>query len=606
LQKTPILGSKEELVIPIISVRKGKPGSKGKTSKKPGLEIVKDDYNIYDDLAAQVLEKYNMNHDARGRFAASTGGAAGYIASPAMGASSDLPSWMEEKPKIVAEADAGRAKGDFPIQASNEIGDPSERVPGYKPLIPADNPPIKKAPEGPLPDKRGEVWPEASHARMGLKPYVGEEAEINYEIQKPFDGKKGATCIQNIAVKTSDGHIQYIDHAWVRGDSEMLANSKSLDVQSGTAIITTYSKITPRSEQRLTSSRRVSDYGIDFVSNIHAQPRRNPKVDPTKTVSTAVTATTKPAKDGFGKLGTAKKPGKLSAKDKQKILDQAFKKEEPLLDADMIIETLGHLILEKYNQNHDARGRFAPSTGGAAGKISAPAGGVQSLEDALAGKPIEDQQPAARLIPVEDAKVVTLIEDQIDTDEVTMENVVRDIDGIAANAKLTEMHQVTFKELDTNVLAQCEGSWWTENGKLGWSETIAVNPKAKDYATSRYVEDHMKLQATGQMPWLASANAPDAEKAYKAVLVHEVAHAKMMEHALKSPTGLANEGNPMQGTKTWAKVVNNAHLEGWQGPSMYGRKNLGECFAESVSLLTIRGSTGHKDVDDYVVRVITE
>jgi hypothetical protein len=81
-----------------------------------------------------------------------------------------------------------------------------------------------------------------------------------------------------------------------------------------------------------------------------------------------------------------------------------------------------------------------------------------------------------------------------------------------------------------------------------------------------------------------------------------------MEHVMRKGDmkEWADPNNPMMGTKGWANTVNEAHMAGWQGPSQYGRKNLGECFAESVSLLTIRGTTGNKKVDDYVVRVIQE
>ena len=504
------------MVIPIINVRKGKPGSKGKTTKKPGLEIVKEELSIYDEMAAAVLEKYNQNHDMRGRFASSGkgGGGGGRVTSPAAGGGSDLPSWMQEKP----------AEQPKPQNAAAYI-------------------PAKKLPDNTyLPDSNGKYpYPDHPKARVDLKPFVGQEKPMEYWAEniggKSFtDPSLKTRCIKDIKVQ---GVKAPIGHVWAQKPSPELMAAKWGQEQKAVGVVTAYAK-GKRGEPKM------MDYSI--------QPVR----------------------------GTVNKS-------------------MPLLDADTLLKELSGL-LEKYNQNHDSRGRFASGRGGGGGAAS-PAGGVQSLEDALAGKPIEE--PKSTLIEVTDGEVVGVIDNQLDIPEEQALEITNQIDQIAANAKLTEMHQVTFKELAPQVLAQCEGEWGEEAGKVVFKEVIAVNPHAKDYAISRYVEDHMALQATNKMPWLASANAPDAEKAYKAVLVHEVAHAKMMEHALKSPTGLQNENNPMYGTKTWAKVVNNAHEAGWQGPSMYGRKNLGECFAESVSLLTIRGSTGNKDVDDYVVRVIT-
>jgi hypothetical protein len=500
-------------------VRKGKPGSKGKTSKKPGLEVEKE-LNIYDEMAEQVLEKYNMNHDMRGRFAATGRGAGGggAVTAPAAGggASSDLPPWMDAKPK------------------QTTVTAPVEEKPGYKPW--------KKLPDNTyLPDSDGKYpYPDAPKARLDLKPFVGQEKPMEYWAEniggKSFTNPNLKTrCIRDVKVQ---GVKAPVAHVWAQQPSSELMAAKWGQEQKAIGVVTAYAKGKHGEPKKM-------DYSI--------QPVR----------------------------GTVNK-------------------EAPLLDADMIIETLGHLILEKYNRNHDARGRFAATSGGAGG------GGVISLEEALADENAVPKEPQNNYIEVTDGEVVGVIDNQLGIPDEQALEITREIDGIAANAKLQEMHQVTFKELAPQVLAQCEGEWGQENGKTVFKEVIAVNPHAKDYATSRYVEDHMQLQATGKMPWLASANADDANKAYKAVLVHEVAHAKMMEHSLKSPTGLHNENNPMQGTKTWARLVNEAHTEGWQGPSLYGRKNLGECFAESVSLLTIRGSTGSKKIDDYVVRVITE
>jgi hypothetical protein len=264
---------------------------------------------------------------------------------------------------------------------------------------------------------------------------------------------------------------------------------------------------------------------------------------------------------------------------------------------------LGHLFgeVKKYNQNHDARGRFAPSTGGAVG----PAGGVISLEDALAGKPLQ-AQPEPYKIEVTESKAITLIDNQLGIPEEEALQITGTIDDLAAEANTKTLKTVSFKELDPQVLAQCEGGWQIKDNKILTEATIAVNPAAREYATSRYVQDHMALVATGKMPWLASAHADDADKAYKAVMLHEVAHAKMMEHTLNSKSKPFDRKNPMQGTVTWSNVINKAHAEGWQGPSMYGRKNTGECFAECASLLSLKGTTGSESVDRYVKAVMTE
>lgn len=268
---------------------------------------------------------------------------------------------------------------------------------------------------------------------------------------------------------------------------------------------------------------------------------------------------------------------------------------------------LAHLFqdVEKYNQCHGDRGRFCSGGGGGGGGATAQAGGVQSLEDALAGKPIAENPLPSKMV-IEDGKVIKIADDQLGLPDEQILQVVGDIDEIAVSMNTKSLETVSFKELDPNVLAQCEGGWGIKKDKLIIESTIAVNPAAKDYAISRYVEDHMALQATGKMPWLASAHADDAEKAYKAVMVHEVAHAKMMEHTLNSKSKPFLKNNPMHGTVTWSNIVNRAHAEGWQGPSLYGRKNLGECFAESVSLLTLKGTTGHDSVDKYVTGVMKE
>jgi hypothetical protein len=474
-----------------------------------------------------LLEKYNHNHGPNGRFAPTGGGGGGGGAATAPaaagGRNSDLPSWMEEKPKPEAKPTVA------PVQVT-----PTK--PEYKPWV--------KLPDNTyLPDSDGKYpFPDNAKARLDLKPLVGQERKIEYWAENP--GGRSLTkpelrtrCIKDIKV---EGVKAPIHHVWAQEPSKELMSAKWGQVQSSNGVITAYAK---------------GKHGEPKTMDYSAQPRGIP-----------------------------------------------VNKEMPLLDADTLLKDLGHL-LEKYNHNHAANGRFAPSTGGATAHI----GGVQSLEDALAGKTLEEL-PAPTGIEVTDGEVVNFVDNQLGvSDEVAM-TYAKEIDTIAGNAKLQNMNQVTIKELAPQVLAQCEGSWENGGAPKLWNEVIAVNPHAKDYAVSRYVEDHMALQASGKMPWLASAYAPDAEKGYKAVLVHEVAHAKCMEHVMRKGDmkEWADPNNPMMGTKGWANTVNEAHMAGWQGPSQYGRKNLGECFAESVSLLTIRGTTGNKKVDDYVVRVIQE
>ena len=539
------------MVIPIINVRKGKPGSKGKTSKKPGIKVIKGELNIYDEMAAAVLEKYNQNHDSRGRFAASgkgTGGGGGAATMPASGASSDLPPWMDAKPKPQPQpqpqVQPAQAEKPFKPTRFSPKGVPygPDGAQGYNRGIEGVANPESVKPKnyhgmGQYLTAKEMEAPLSPNYRKDLAPYVGQRVDMDYQISvhgaHPHTYKRNA-CIQKATITLPNNKKARMDHTWTQNPDKVLGDPKNVKQwQKARGTVTTYVKTY--------GGKTYRDFSIDDV------------------------------------------------------VVKVQKSDEPLVDADALIE--------KYNRNHDARGRFAPSTGGAVG----PAGGVISLEDALAGK-MEPVEAPPQFIPVDDGRVVTLVDNQMGLQPDEMAPVVKQVDDIAANAKLEHMKQVTFKELDQNVLAQCEGTWYEEGGKLRPEEVIAINPRARDYANQRWAEDHMKIMQNNEMPWLASAHAPTPEAGYKAVLVHEIGHAKMMEHVMKKPVSeWADPNNPMQGDTKWKALTKEAHLErGWQGPSKYGRKNLGEMFSESLALLTIKSSTGDKEVDKYVLGVLAE
>lgn len=274
---------------------------------------------------------------------------------------------------------------------------------------------------------------------------------------------------------------------------------------------------------------------------------------------------------------------------------------------------------DKNGRCHDENGYLASCGGGGSeGKkpsTRSPAGGVQSLDDALAGKPIEElpeedaQEQTDFMAPNPKAvkysgRTVKFVDDRAKVPEATKQAINKQVDDIVTNAKLHNLQEIQYKPLGQNVLMQCEGAWDDSTGKLVGKEVLAIDPQHMEYAQQKYFEDHARV---GQkiMPWLANGHAPTPETAYKAVIVHEVAHAKMMEKVLSLPQSEWHDpNNPMQGTKEWMNIINEAHKAGWQGPSQYGRKNPGECFAECLSLLTILQSTGNKKVDDYVLGVL--
>jgi hypothetical protein len=262
-------------------------------------------------------------------------------------------------------------------------------------------------------------------------------------------------------------------------------------------------------------------------------------------------------------------------------------------------------LIAKYNHNHGPGGKFVSGSMGG--------GGGTSREEMENGeKPKEETQdefmkPNADAVPYEGRTVKHVDNIQGLASEEMKAKMTKEIDDIATNAKLRDMKEVQFKELAPNVLMQCEGGWGQlPGGKMVGKEVIAVDPRNRDMATQRYYQDKQKV-AEGYQPWLASGHAPTAEAAYKTVMVHEIGHAKMMEHVMKQPeANWINANNPMHGDKQWKDTVDGAIKAGWNGPSVYGKKNYGETFSESLALLTIKSSTGHKDVDNYVLGVLAE
>jgi hypothetical protein len=143
----------------------------------------------------------------------------------------------------------------------------------------------------------------------------------------------------------------------------------------------------------------------------------------------------------------------------------------------------------------------------------------------------------------------------------------------------------------------------------GWvaRETLQVDlsPAKLALADRGWEQDQWAIKEKNQLPWLASGYASTAEGNRKGLLVHEVGHAVMAEHTLKQPLDKwADPDSPLQGTKEWHTIISTAAAKGWVGSSMYGRQDAGEMFAESLSRLTVVSSTGNKDVDDYVVKVV--
>jgi hypothetical protein len=268
-------------------------------------------------------------------------------------------------------------------------------------------------------------------------------------------------------------------------------------------------------------------------------------------------------------------------------------------------------IITKYNQCHGPGGKFCSSGRGGGGVATEQAGGVQSLEDALAGKPIEvpeerdfmDPNPSAESYK---GRTIKYVDDQAGVPSDIKKDVNKQVDDIATNAKLQNLKDIEYKQLDQNVLMQCEGSWDTRGGKVIGKEVLAIDPTNMEFAKQKYFEDKGRI-AAGYQPWLANGHASSPEEAYKAVIVHEIGHAKMMEHVLKRPeTEWIDAHNPMYGDKKWKDTVDGAIKSGWGGPSTYGKKNYAETFAESLSLLTMKPSTGAKDVDKYVLEVLAE
>jgi hypothetical protein len=501
------------MVIPIINVRKGKPGSKGKTTKKPGLEVVKEELNIYDEMAAQVLEKYNQNHDARGRFAPSTGGAAGKIVSPATG-SGDLPSWMEAKPKTTVTA-------------------PVEEKPGYKPW--------KKLPDNTyLPDSDGKYpYPDAPKARLDLKPFVGQEKPMEYWAEniggRSFtDPSLKTRCIRDVKVQ---GVKAPVAHVWAQKPSSELMAAKWGQEQKAIGVVTAYAKGKHGEPKKM-------DYSI--------QPVR-----------------------------------------------ATINKEMPLLDADELIARFGHLI-EKYNQNHDARGRFAPSTGGAAGgkSVTAPAGmeEMSLYDDILNPERAGDQEFAGQ-------NVKLLNNDSGVPDEEALQ-VAYELDTLSQKIGNDQLRRVEITELPDQILAECNITYSRTGKNHDLEETIRIDPGQKAGMKQMYAEDRA-LIAKGEQPWLANGYAANEKQAEKAVMIHELGHGLMAQRVIQMPEKQwADKENPMMGDKKWETAVKTAATLGWQGPSGYGKTDLGECFAESLALLTVKSSTGDKGIDDYVLGAI--
>jgi hypothetical protein len=185
-------------------------------------------------------------------------------------------------------------------------------------------------------------------------------------------------------------------------------------------------------------------------------------------------------------------------------------------------------------------------------------------------------------------------------------DVVTIADDTVGKTKVANMKTMTFASIpEPSAMAQCELSFWDDAQEIRTQEVLKVDmsPEKREVADRGWDEDQTSIKA-GKIPWLASGYAEDKDSNFKGLINHEVGHAIMGEHTCKQPQKeWINPDNPLLGTQEWYGVLEDAAIDGWAGASLYGRVNTGEMFAECFALLTVKNTTGNKQVDDYVLKV---
>ena len=238
-----------------------------------------------DDLTkeeVEVLEKYNHCHGPGGKFC-STGGSTGG------GGGGGLS--METEGSRPLPGTGGGGGGPY-IVTSSGIIDTDAEVPREMPNIPKNQPPAK-----PYQDRstlnRGEKLnlvragvKDHPDARKDLNPYLGEKVQINALVTDHRVAKKTGqptVMLASMAVKTSDGRVHYIDHAWMDDPSPALRSVKPGTTVSLEANVRRYSKpvFKKRPGKEDEYIRSGADYGIQNPQNLRTlQPRKRVTNDP--------------------------------------------------------------------------------------------------------------------------------------------------------------------------------------------------------------------------------------------------------------------------------------------------------------------------------------
>lgn len=194
-------------------------------------------------------DKNGRCHDDQGHLASCNGGGGkGTTANePAPRRNSDLPPWMQEKPKPKAPEAAPKPPA----------SDTSHNTMRYG-----------KMPNGPhntwVPDKNGKFpYPDTPHARLDLKPLVGKKVKVTYWTEKMggpsfTDRNVLSRCIKDVQV---EGVEQPFDHMWEQAPSKKILGAKIGQKQSGIGLVTAYDKGKPGQPRRM-------DYSVQFIEDI--------------------------------------------------------------------------------------------------------------------------------------------------------------------------------------------------------------------------------------------------------------------------------------------------------------------------------------------------